>query len=223
MNLPDGMHIGYIANPLKEEDVQRIISLIGMIRLSTAHGQGVILIDQGKLIGAMVSTGIKDYRGKHALEIIDAWAPETIELRRFDEAELKAATEVCEAEGLLLEENGSRPDIPNLLEENKLKKILKQPGVKAVSAFSEGFAVYSLGKADFDQVAAMSEDLLRAGMKIASDIKMGTIDQIILETGLGKLIIAPYGDLYLCVYTAPDANIGLIRMTIKILQQEAGV
>ena len=69
----------------------------------------------------------------------------------------------------------------------------------------------------------MAEDLLRAGMKIASDIKMGNIDQIILETGLGKLIIAPYGDLYLCVYTAPDANIGLIRMTIKILQEEAGV
>jgi len=223
MNLPDGTHIGYIANPLKEEDVQQIISLVGTIRISTAHGQGFILIDQGKLIGAMFSTGIKDYKGKHALEIINAGAPETMELRRFDDAEFKVAIDVCQAEGLQLEENGTRPDIPDLLDENKLKKILKQPGVIAVSAFSEGFAVYSLGKADFDQVAAMAEDLLRAGMKIASDIKMGNIDQIILETGLGKLIIAPYGDLYLCVYTAPDANIGLIRMTIKILQEEAGV
>jgi predicted regulator of Ras-like GTPase activity (Roadblock/LC7/MglB family) len=223
MNLPDGTHIGYIANPLKEEDVQQIIGLVGTIRISTAHGQGFILIDQGKLIGAMFSTGIKDYKGKHALEIINAGAPETMELRRFDDPEFKVAIDVCQAEGFLLEENGIRTDIPNLLDENKLKKILKQPGVIAVSAFSEGFAVYSLGKADFDQVAAMAEDLLRAGMKIASDIKMGNIDQIILETGLGKLIIAPYGDLYLCVYTAPDANIGLIRMTIKILQEEAGV
>ncbi len=221
MNLPEGTHIGYIANPLKEEDVQQIIGLVGVIRISTSHGQGFILIDQGKLIGAMFSTTIKDYRGKHALEIINAGAPETMELRRYDEAEFKTAADVCRTEGLMLEEGGSRPDIPNLLDETKLKKILKQPGVIAVSAFSEGFAVYSLGEADFDQVAAMAEDLLRAGMKIAADIRMGNIDQIILETGLGKLIIAPYGDLYLCVYTAPDANIGLIRMTLKILQEEA--
>jgi len=220
MNLPDGTHIGYIANPLKEEDVQQIIGLVGTIRISTGHGQGFILIDQGKLIGAMFSTGIKDYRGKHALEIINAGAPETMELRRYDETEFKTAADICRTEGLMLEEGGTRSDIPNLLDETKLKKLLKQPGVIAVSAFSEGFAVYSLGEADFDQVAAMAEDLLRAGMKIAADIRMGTIDQIILETGLGKLIIAPYGDLYLCVYTAPDANIGLIRMTLKILQEE---
>ncbi|HTY14313.1 MAG TPA: roadblock/LC7 domain-containing protein [Methanoregulaceae archaeon] len=223
MNLPEGTHIGYIANPLKEGDVQQIITLVGTIRISTSHGQGFILIDQGKLIAAMFSTGIKEYKGKHALEIINAGAPETMELRRFDQAEFKKAAEVCRAEGLMLEEDRIRQDIPNLLDENKLKKILKQPGVVAVSAFSEGFAVYSLGKADFDQVAAMAEDLLRAGMKIATDIKMGTIDQIILETGLGKLIIAPYGDLYLCVYTSPDANLGLIRMTIKILQEETRI
>ena len=218
MNLPEGTHIGDIANPLKEEDVQQIISLVGTIRIATGHGQGFILIDQGKLIGALFSTGIKDYKGKHALEIINAGAPETMELRQYDKAEFKTATDACRMEGLLLEEEGNRPDIPNLLDENKLKKILKQPGVIAVSAFSEGFAVYSLGRADFDQVAAMAEDLLRAGIKIAADIKMGSIDQIILETGLAKLIIAPYGDLYLCVFTAPDANIGLIRMAIKILQ-----
>ena len=222
MNLPEGTHIGYIANPLKEEDVQQIIGLVGVIRISTSHGQGFILIDQGKLIGAMFSTTIKDYRGKHALEIINAGAPETMRVPAVTmRAEFKTAADVCRTEGLMLEEGGSRPDIPNLLDETKLKKILKQPGVIAVSAFSEGFAVYSLGEADFDQVAAMAEDLLRAGMKIAADIRMGNIDQIILETGLGKLIIAPYGDLYLCVYTAPDANIGLIRMTLKILQEEA--
>ena len=111
--------------------------------------------------------------------------------------------------------NHQFPAIPDLLDESILRKILKQPGVIAVSAFSEGFAVHSLGEADFDQVAAMAEDLLRAGTKIANDIKLGKIDQIILETGSGKIIIAPYGDLYLCVFTGPDANIGLIRMVLK--------
>jgi predicted regulator of Ras-like GTPase activity (Roadblock/LC7/MglB family) len=218
MNLPDGTHIGHIANPLQEEDVQRIINLIGAIRITTGRGEGFILIDKGKLIGASFSTETKVYRGNPALEIINAGAPEKMELRQYDDEEFRIAADLCKKEGLLLEEGVSRPGIPDLLDESKLKKILKQPGVIAVSAFSEGFAVRSLGEADFDQVAAMAEDLLRAGTKIAADIKIGNIDQIILETGLGKLIIAPYGDLYLCVYTAPDANIGLIRMAIRILQ-----
>ena len=95
-----------------------------------------------------------------------------------------------------------------------------QPGVIAVSAFSEGFSVQSLGEADFDQVAAMAEDLLRAGIKIAGDMKIGLIDQIILETDSGKIIIAPYGDLYLCVFTGPDVNLGLIRVVLKSIQSD---
>jgi predicted regulator of Ras-like GTPase activity (Roadblock/LC7/MglB family) len=222
MNLPDGTHIGYIANPLKEEDVQQIIGLTGAIQITTGHGQGFILIDQGKLIAASFTTSSRIYKGAQALEIINAGAPENMELRQYNAEEFSTAIDACRKGGmLLLEEPGSQPAISDLLDESKLKKILKQPGVIAVSAFSEGFAVYSLGSADFDQVAAMAEDLLRAGTKIASDIKLGKIDQIILETGSGKLIIAPYGDLYLCVYTDPDANIGLIRMALRILQDQA--
>ena len=67
----------------------------------------------------------------------------------------------------------------------------------------------------------MAEDLLRAGIKIAKDMKIGLIDQIILETNSGKIIIAPYGDLFLCVFTGPDANIGLIRVVLKSLQSDA--
>jgi len=51
-------------------------------------------------------------------------------------------------------------------------------------------------------------------------MKIGLIDQIILETNSGKIIIAPYGDLYLCVFTGPDANIGLIRVVLKSIQSE---
>jgi predicted regulator of Ras-like GTPase activity (Roadblock/LC7/MglB family) len=221
MSLPDGTHIGYITNPLQEEDVQRIIGLIGMIQITTGHGQGFILIDQGKLIAAVFTTSTKVYKGNQALEIINAGAPEKMELRSYNKEEFGIAKAECQKERLLLEAGESHiPEIPDLLDESKLKKILKQPGVIAVSAFSEGFAVHSLGEADFDQVAAMAEDLLRAGTKIASDIRLGKIDQIILETGAGKLIIAPYGDLYLCVFTGPDANIGLIRMAIRILQDQ---
>jgi predicted regulator of Ras-like GTPase activity (Roadblock/LC7/MglB family) len=107
---------------------------------------------------------------------------------------------------------------PPLLDERMIQKILKQPGVIAVSTFFEGFAVQSAGRADFEQVAANAEDLFRAGKKIAREIDIGPLNQIILETIKGKLVIAPYGDLNVCIFTEPDANLGLIRVAIRSMQ-----
>jgi predicted regulator of Ras-like GTPase activity (Roadblock/LC7/MglB family) len=107
---------------------------------------------------------------------------------------------------------------PPHLDERMIQKILKQPGVIAVSTFFEGFAVQSAGRADFEQVAANAEDLFRAGKKIAREIDIGPLSQIILETGRGKLVIAPHGDLNVCIFTEPDANLGLIRVAIKSMQ-----
>ncbi|HXW99252.1 MAG TPA: roadblock/LC7 domain-containing protein, partial [Methanomicrobiales archaeon] len=112
------------------------------------------------------------------------------------------------------------PREPPLVDERMLQRILKQPGVIAVSTFFEGFAVQSAGKADFEQVAANAEDLFRAGKKIAREIELGPLNQIILETGRGKLVIAPYGDLNVCIFTEPDANLGLIRVAIRGMQLE---
>jgi predicted regulator of Ras-like GTPase activity (Roadblock/LC7/MglB family) len=109
---------------------------------------------------------------------------------------------------------------PPLLDERMIQKILKQPGVIAVSTFFEGFAVQSAGRADFEQVAANAEDLFRAGKKIAREIDIGPLNQIILETGKGKLVIAPHGDLNVCIFTEPDANLGLIRVAIRSMQVE---
>jgi predicted regulator of Ras-like GTPase activity (Roadblock/LC7/MglB family) len=109
---------------------------------------------------------------------------------------------------------------PPLIDEKALQKVLKQPGVIAVSTFFEGFAVQSAGRADFEQVAANAEDLFRAGKKIAREIDIGPLNQVILETGKGKLIIAPQGDLNIAIFTEPDANLGLIRVAIKGMQVE---
>ncbi|KAF5045581.1 hypothetical protein DSECCO2_479730 [anaerobic digester metagenome] len=64
-------------------------------------------------------------------------------------------------------------------------------------------------------MAAVAEDLLRAGVRITADMDMGDLAQVILETPAGKLIIAPYGDLSLCILAKPDANLGLIRLSIR--------
>ena len=103
---------------------------------------------------------------------------------------------------------GNHPGHPRILDESKLQKILSQPGVIAVSAFFEGFPVQSMGDADFEHVAASAEDFMRAGVKIAEDMKAGPLEQMILETAENKFIIAPCGDLFLCVFTTADTQLG---------------
>ncbi|MCX6699739.1 MAG: roadblock/LC7 domain-containing protein [Methanomicrobiales archaeon] len=221
MNLPEGTHIGHINNSLRDKEVQQVIGLVGLIKTTTQQGEGVILIDKGKIIAAFFTSGDTIYYGNEALKVSNATTSEKMEIRSYTADEYQAAVETCRKENLLIRDDIHIPETPNRLDENLLRKLLVQPGVIAVSAFSDGFSVQSFGDADFDQVAAMAEDLLRAGVKIAQDMKIGLIDQIILETVSGKIIIAPYGDLFLCIFTGPDANIGRIRVALKSIQSDA--
>ena len=169
-------------------------------------------------------------------------------LRKYNENEFVSALNICRETGLLIldetpeheaketgaKETGAKeteaketekPPVipvapPNLLDRSKLKKILSQPGVIAVSAFFEGFPVQSIGDADFEHVAASAEDFMRAGTKIAEEMNIGRLDQMILETAENKFIIAPCGDLFLCVFTTADAQLGLIRVVLKSIQAE---
>ncbi len=123
----------------------------------------------------------------------------------------------------LIADDPSRNDTgPRLLDEARLMKIQNQPGVIAVSAFYEGFPVQSVGRGDFEHVAASAEDFFRAGTKIACDMGIGSVDQLILETSDNKCIIAPCGDLSLCILTTADAQLGLIRVVLKSIQKEVG-
>ena len=69
-------------------------------------------------------------------------------------------------------------------------------------------------------MAASAEDFMRAGTKIAEEMNIGRLDQMILETAENKFIIAPCGDLFLCVFTTADAQLGLIRVVLKSIQAE---
>ncbi len=106
-------------------------------------------------------------------------------------------------------------------DEINMNRLANQDGVIAVSAFYEGFPVLSVGKADFEHIAALAEDLMRSGAKIAEEMKIGSPDQIILETPDNKLIIAPCRDLFLCVFTTSGANLGLIRVLLKNIQSDS--
>ena len=228
MKLPAGTDCGVIANPQEEGANQQLMEFRGAVEIDTQLGQGFLLTNHGDLIAAYFKDMSGSFKGKSALvhmssvQSDEAGYQQTFRLRSYSEDEFQKSVEVCDNEGLMLAEHKKRTSaqIPHLLDETKLKKILTLPGVIAISAFFEGFSVQSLGKADFEHVAALSEDLLRAGVKITRELEIGELDQLILETATNKIIIAPCDDLFLCVFTQNVAQLGLVRVAIKNLQSD---
>jgi predicted regulator of Ras-like GTPase activity (Roadblock/LC7/MglB family) len=233
MKLPAGTDGGTITNPQEEGLISDLMNFRGAIEIDTASGHGFIITENGKLVAAYFRNREGAFRGKAALSHMitgsagSSDSPQSFTLRKYSEAEFAQSLEVSKEENILITEpvrvparSTAEPGYVPELDEAKLKKIASQPGVIAVSAFFEGFPIQSIGKADFEHVAALAEDLMRAGTKIAQEMKIGSLDQLILETAENKFIIAPCGDLYLCVFTTADAQLGLIRVTLKSIQQE---
>jgi predicted regulator of Ras-like GTPase activity (Roadblock/LC7/MglB family) len=249
MKLPAGIDGGTITNPQDEKFFNQLAAFCGAVEIRTPAGTGFILVNEGRLQAAMFRTASDSFKGGSALSCMtkdsgDAGSVQTFHLRKYNDTEFARALEICRQSGLLIaeeeipvpaapvaqppqadtadtaEESRDIPGVPPELDQSKLKKILSQPGVIAVSAFFEGFPVQSTGDADFEHVAASAEDFMRAGVKIAQDMNAGPLEQMILETTENKFIIAPCGDLFLCVFTTPDTQLGLIRVVLKSIQSE---
>jgi predicted regulator of Ras-like GTPase activity (Roadblock/LC7/MglB family) len=245
MKLPAGTDGGTITNPRDEKFFDELALFRGAVEIRTLSGTGFILVNEGRLQAAMFRTATDSFRGSGALasmtaEYGDETGIQTFHLRNYNDVEFERALQICTESGLLIageEPAGAEaaapapPPVPEAresvggpreyLDESKLKKILGQPGVIAVSAFFEGFPVQSMGDADFEHVAASAEDFMRAGVKIAEEMKAGPLEQMILETSEHKFIIAPCGDLFLCVFTTADTQLGLIRVVLKGIQSES--
>jgi predicted regulator of Ras-like GTPase activity (Roadblock/LC7/MglB family) len=238
MRLPAGTVEGIITNPEKEGLFQYLTTFRGLIETETPSGHGFIIIDMGKLVAAYFKNTLGIYRGVSALAPLQMdsasgfVSPQTFNVRKYTDEEFSRAVQISQEEGLFIEtapppdkdRHDLMPDvmeeIPEPLDEIKLKKIKNLAGVIAVAAFYEGFSIQCIGDADFEHVAASAEDLMRAGTRIARDLKIGSLDQMILETDENKFIIAPCGDLYLCVFTTAEAHLGLIRVVLKNIQSE---
>ena len=239
MRLPAGIVEGIITNPHKEGLPQYLMTFRGLVEAETLSGHGFILNDNGKMVGAYFKDTEGFFRGKSALlqmlmESTGSFdSPQTFNIRKYTEAEFSRAVQLCIDEGLLINETvpfmdshrfdrkiNEVSEIAGPLDENALKKIKNLAGVIAVAAFFEGFSIQSIGDADFEHVTASAEDLVRAGTKIARDLNIGSLDQMILETDENKFIIVPCGDLFLCVFTTADAHLGLIRVVLKNIQSE---
>jgi len=215
--LPDGISLGRLQGPLS---ALASISprFTGAVRIKGPGGTGFILAQGGNPYAAAFegTGGGPPLRGDEAYRYLLDRPSFDYELIAYTADETGAAREVARETGCLISGDGKTPaSRADSGETARLDRIARQPGVIAVSVFHEGFALQSLGSADFDQVAAVAEDLLRAGVRITADMDMGDLAQVILETPAGKLIIAPYGDLSLCILAKPDANLGLIRLSIR--------
>jgi predicted regulator of Ras-like GTPase activity (Roadblock/LC7/MglB family) len=242
MKLPAGTEGGVVINPRKEGMLQYLMGFKGAIMIDSGRGKGFILTRNGELVAAYFKDKHGVYRGASAVRNLMA-APgsdtgpqqQNFVMRVYGDEDFAEALELCTRGGLLIEPAAPPEDTtvlsptptpeeprrsPTHLDEATLTKIISQPGVIAVSAFYEGFPVQSLGVGDFEHVAARAEDLLRAGTKLAEDMNLGQPDQLILETAENKFIIAPCGDLFLCIITHADAQLGLMRVLLKSIQLE---
>ncbi|MCK8517477.1 roadblock/LC7 domain-containing protein [Methanoculleus sp. 7T] len=218
--LPDGVSLGRLQGPLA---ALATISphFTGAVRIDGPGGTGFVLVQSGDPYAAAFESTGKDLLlgGDEAYRYLLDRPSLDYELIAYTSEETEAARRVSGETGCLIDGGGAKPAAPTEpMSTERLEHVARQPGVIAVSVFHEGFALQSLGSADFEQVAAVAEDLLRAGTRITGDMEMGDLSQMVLETPAGKLIIAPYGDLSLCILAKSDANLGLIRLSIRSMQ-----
>jgi len=194
----------------------------GYVKAEVANGGGFLLVEKGKPIAGGFIAGDLKLSGRDAYKImlkentvnciLSAYTPEELEL---------AKTEIMDDFGIPEEEEEEKEVIgDSVLSPETLQSVMRQPGVRGVSVFFEGFALQSVGDADFEHVAAVAEDLVRAGSKITEDLMMGDLNQLLLETPEGKLIVTPVNELFICVLADTNANLGLIRLALQTIKYD---
>ncbi|NMA10645.1 MAG: roadblock/LC7 domain-containing protein [Methanomicrobiales archaeon] len=97
--------------------------------------------------------------------------------------------------------------------------LLRHPGVTAVACFADGLCTSSVGKIDADYTVAIAEDLLRWAFRLESIAPShGEFVQMTIFYRDGNIIVAPYGNEYLCIITRPEVQFGRIRRMIREMQ-----
>lgn len=115
---------------------------------------------------------------------------------------------------------GELPGYPDGLDNETLGhllmgRILRLPGVQAVSIFGRGRSLLSVGNADIDSLVLIAEDILEAAKGISTVINTGPLLHLTLQIPTGNLIITPYFNEYLCIFTGPKVNLGQVRKILK--------
>ncbi len=185
--------------------------------------EGFILIDNGTVLAAaLASQGINLHQidALYRMMALDNVTSKVVEL---SDDEIRAAMrEVPEAAINGTVAAPAKPVVPVAKEKAEYDHILSLitslPGVAAAAFVADGLPVFQQGKADFEHIAAATEDMVRTGGRIAGELQLGVAEQIIIETPGYKVIIAPVNDMFLCVLARGETNLGLIRLNIRSTQ-----
>lgn len=236
MKIPDGKFIAETEKPIPEALKEYGQDFRGCIYVrhneNGRSGEGFIIIEDGNVLAsAYMTMGITLYQ-LNALERM--MSLDEVKLRVYtytdkDKAQVLAGYPDSVIGGVPIKTDEREPEdadeIPAELEpisipyDMLLSTVAQLPGIIAVALVADGFPVYQQGQqVDFEHIAVATEDMVRLGTRISTELQLGTVDEIILETPSSKVVIAPINDMFLCVLTAADTNLGLVRLSIKNAQ-----
>jgi predicted regulator of Ras-like GTPase activity (Roadblock/LC7/MglB family) len=195
----------------------------GNVLASAYNMLGTITLYQMNALERMLSlkdTRLKvySYSEKEKSQLLESY-PDSIIVgqEKKDEKPEDMASESPEGPVEALDDPAEKQAVPY---ESMLSTVLLLPGVVAAALVADGFPIFQKGEqqVDFEHIAVATEDIVRSGTRIATELQLGSAEQIILETPEYKVIIAPIDDMFLCVLAKADGNLGLVRLSIKNVQ-----
>ncbi|HPZ07106.1 MAG TPA: roadblock/LC7 domain-containing protein [Candidatus Eremiobacteraeota bacterium] len=110
--------------------------------------------------------------------------------------------------------------------EQILEELLSVPGVEAaVASDKDGLLLASAGlkedDIDMDALGAVASGALSSAEFVGEEFKKGLLERVVLEYQEGKVILQQVGkDVVLAIFASKEANLGIVRLTIKRKQQE---
>lgn len=235
LKLPEGTFIAESKKPIPDVLRENSHDFKGCIRvykqINGRINEGFILLEDGNVIAsALTIVGITLYQ-INALERMMSLTDTVARVYSYSDGEIEQVIDDCpysliaaraekkppeNSVAVPAEDGNKSPESPY---ESLLSSIVSLPCVMAAALVADGLPVYQHGNdVDFEHIAVATEDMIRAGTRIASELQLGTTEQIIMETPEYKVIIAPVSDMFLCVLARADANLGLVRLNIKNAQ-----
>jgi predicted regulator of Ras-like GTPase activity (Roadblock/LC7/MglB family) len=231
LKIPDGSFVAETDRPLPEVLKNYGHDFRGCIRVkkgeNSRSSEGFILMEDGNVLASAFATlGITLYQ-MNALDRMMSLKGVRLKVYSYSEEEKSKVFDTYPDSVIgdlpqkteALEEALAAPEPVRISYDVLLSTVTQLPGVIAAALVLDGLPIYQQGQhVDFEHIAVATEDMIRSGSKIATELQLGSAEQIILETSSNKVVIAPINDMFLCVLTAADANLGLVRLSIKNAQ-----
>jgi predicted regulator of Ras-like GTPase activity (Roadblock/LC7/MglB family) len=231
LKIPDGSFVAETDRPLPEVLKDYGHDFRGCIRVekgeNSRSSEGFIIMEDGNVLASAFATlGITLYQ-MNALDRMMSLKDVRLKVYSYSEDEKSEVFDTYPDSVIgdlpqkteASEEASSAPEPARISYDILLTTVTQLPGVIAAALVLDGLPIYQQGQhVDFEHIAVATEDMVRSGKKIATELQLGSAEQIILETPSNKVVIAPINDMFLCVLTAADANLGLIRLSIKNAQ-----